>query len=124
VGRAARKVKWAQRYGYRIRSVAVSPDGEAVASGHFDNRARLTNAEDGAVVATLAGHSGGVNSVVFSPDEVARHRRLDTTVRSGTSRSRSWSDIAGHRAEVYWTPFDRRNEIASGSRDATAACGL
>jgi WD40 repeat protein len=51
-----------------VNSVAISPDGQTLASGSEDRTIKLWNAATGAVITTLSGHSRGVSAVAFSPD--------------------------------------------------------
>jgi WD40 repeat protein len=51
-----------------VYSVAFSPDGKILASGHADEAVRAWDAATGRVVATLRGHKEDVRSVAFSPD--------------------------------------------------------
>ena len=62
--------------------MTFSLDGRRLASCSYDSTVRLWDADTGAALHTLEGHSGGVNEVTFSPDG----RRLascseDKTVR-------------------------------------------
>ena len=52
----------------RVSSVAVSPDGQYVVSGSWDNTVKVWRLSDGALVHRLAGHMGYVSSVAVSPD--------------------------------------------------------
>lgn len=54
-----------------VRSVAVSPDGTAIASGSFDGTIKIWNLETGALIRTLTGHSDAgemVSSVAIAPN--------------------------------------------------------
>ena len=51
-----------------VRSVAFSPDGHSLASGHDDGTVRLWDADTGALYQTFKGHTDQVWSVVFGPD--------------------------------------------------------
>jgi WD40 repeat protein len=50
-----------------VKSIAVSPDGTTVASAANDSLITVWRVADGANVATLTGHTGPVNAVVFDP---------------------------------------------------------
>ncbi len=50
-----------------IRAVAVSPDGETVASRGNDNAVRLWKVADGTPVRALEGHQSHVYNVAFHP---------------------------------------------------------
>lgn len=49
-------------------SVAYSPRADLVATGGCDGTVRLIRVEDGGVIRTLTGTTGGIYSVAFSPD--------------------------------------------------------
>ncbi|MCF2149849.1 WD40 repeat domain-containing protein [Desmonostoc muscorum LEGE 12446] len=52
----------------RTSCVAFSPDGETLATGHFDAAIRLWHPISGKEIRTLRGHGWDVNSLTFSPD--------------------------------------------------------
>ena len=79
-----------ERYTSWVRSVSFSPDGSTLASGSLnildsrgtDKTVRLWDANTGAPLRTLTGHTGGVFSVSFSPDgSTLASASLDKTVR-------------------------------------------
>ena len=51
-----------------LRSLAVSPDGQRIASCGNDNLVKLWNAADGALLLSLPGHAANVFSVLFHPN--------------------------------------------------------
>lgn len=48
--------------------MVFSPDGQRIVTASGDQTARVWNAASGQLLATLRGHTQGVNSAVFSPD--------------------------------------------------------
>lgn len=55
----------------KVLSVAITPDGQAIASGLADGTIELWNRNTSKKLRTLNGHSERLNSVVFSPDGTA-----------------------------------------------------
>lgn len=55
-----------------VWSVAYSPDGQLLASGHGDGAIRLWRAADGTLLRTLSGHAGAVHCLAFSSDMAMR----------------------------------------------------
>ena len=50
-----------------VSSVAVSPDGQFVASGSWDKTIKIWNPKTGELLRTLTGHYGLVNAVELLP---------------------------------------------------------
>jgi len=106
-----------------VTSVAWSPDGRRVATGSWDNTARIWDATTGDVVRALEGHGGYVYSVAWSPDG----RRVATGSTDRTARI--WDATTGEVVHVLeghedwvrsvaWSPDGTR--LATGSEDETA----
>lgn len=51
-----------------VNCVAISPNGQTVASGSLDDKVKLWQIEDGNLLQTLAGHMRAVNCITFHPD--------------------------------------------------------
>ena len=103
-------------------SVAFSPDGQLLASGHQSGAVRLWSMPDGHPLTILQGHTSRVNQVVFSPDG----RVLASGSADGTVRLWSMPDghllaiLQGHTSRVDQVVFSPDGRVlASGSADGT-----
>lgn len=65
---------------HQILSIALSPDGDTIASGSMDKTIRLWDLQKRKLIATLEGHTDEIWTVAFSPDGLA----LVTGCRSGS----------------------------------------
>jgi WD40 repeat protein len=102
-------------------SVAFSPDGTRIAVGHYYfGSVTVWDAEKGAPLLHLKGHTGDINSVAFSPDG----KRIvtgshDRTVRVWDARTgTTLLELKGHSGAVTSVSFS-----ADGSRILTAGGG-
>jgi WD40 repeat protein/tRNA A-37 threonylcarbamoyl transferase component Bud32 len=100
-----------------VRSVAVSPDGRAVASGSDDGAVKLWEARRGTEIASLEGHTEAVAAVAFSPDgtrlaSASRDRRVCIWDVASRVRERV---IAEHETDVVALAFSHDGAVlASG----------
>jgi len=109
-------------HSYGVTAVAVSPDGQRIASGSQDNTIKIWDATTGQEEKTLAGHSDWVWGVAFSPDG----RRIvsgsnDKTMKIwDATTGQEEKTLAGHSRSVSAVAFspDGR-QIVSGSWDKT-----
>ncbi|MBE2183497.1 MAG: protein kinase [Anaerolineae bacterium] len=75
--------------------IDFSPDGSLIATGSFDQIARIWDVETGEQLHVLTGHTGVISSAVFSPDG----QRL---VTSGTDNTiRVWDTETGEALHVF-----------------------
>ena len=103
------------------RSVAFSPDGNTLASGGWFD-IRLWDANTGAHLRTLTGHTDRVYSVVFSPDgnTFASGSEDDTIRLWDANTGRHLRTLTGHTGDVESVAFSPDgNTLASGSWDGT-----
>lgn len=105
-----------------IYSIAISPDGQTLASGSFDKTIKLWELSTGSLIHTLSNHSKGVCCVAISPDnqtlasgswdETIKLWRLDTGELIRT--------LKGHTASVRSLAIAPDSQtLVSGSFDET-----
>jgi len=101
-----------------VWDVAVSADGKRIASGSFDNTARVWDAESGIELMTLRGHEDKVGPVAFSPDG---ERILSD---AGGKTIKVWDaetgeermTLEGHQAEVFSAAFSPDGKYIFGGQ--------
>ena len=105
-----------------VNSLAISPDGQFLASGYEDNTIRLWNLATGELLSTLMGHGQAVTSVAFSPDG----RMLATGSDDQTIKLWDWKNgqeiytLCGHSHAVKSVVFSPDAQVlASASWDKT-----
>ncbi len=106
----------------QIESVCFSPDGQQLATGSWDERVHIWDAETGAELFRFSGHSSWVYGVCFSPDgrRVASASR-DHTVRVWDLNGGELLTLAGHLGSITRLRFSADGrDIVSMSSDRTA----
>ncbi len=105
-----------------VDAIAVSPDGNQLATGEFDTPVRLWDAATGKLMLTFFGHSSQVVSVAFSADG----KTLASASEDGTIKlwdvltGRQLLMLAGHTSGVLSVAFSTDgNRLYSASRDGT-----
>ncbi|NDJ17703.1 AAA-like domain-containing protein [Myxacorys almedinensis] len=124
-----------------IRKVAVSADGQKIASASLDGTVKLWRVKDGALLATLAEHQADVRAVAFNPRATRASATLvdsvavpiaganpvalasggsDKTVRLWTLDGTLLKTLDGHQGTVYAVKFSPDGKmIVSASADKT-----
>ena len=105
-----------------IYSIAFSPDGLTIATGHADGEVRLWQVRDGKLLFRSLGHTGAVWSLSFSPDgETLASASFDWTIRLwGLPDGQLRQTLQGHGDWVWAIAFNPDGQLlASCSSDRT-----
>jgi len=114
-------VSWFDSSVGAIYSVAISPDGQMIASGGSDQPIMLWNSGTGKLVRTLTEHSGQVFSVAFSPNgKLLASGGDDNTLRIWNYQVGELLQTLEHLGPVHCVAFSPNGQsLASGSADTT-----
>jgi serine/threonine protein kinase len=105
-----------------VNSVAISPDGQKIASGSDDRTIKIWSLNRRKQLRTLKGHTSWVYSVAFSPDsQTLISGSKDKTVKIWNLKTgQELRSLTGHSSYVNSVAFSPDGQtIASGSYDKT-----
>ncbi|MBW4497333.1 MAG: serine/threonine protein kinase [Oscillatoria princeps RMCB-10] len=105
-----------------VLSLAISPDGQTLASGSVDSTIKLWYNYAGKERATLTGHTDWVRSVAISPDGLlVVSGSLDNTIKIwDLATGKQKTTLKGHTGSVWSVAISPDGEtVASGSNDRT-----
>jgi WD40 repeat protein len=105
-----------------VYELAVSPDGETIATSSADQTVKLWNANTGTLIRTLQGHSGTVWTLDISPNgETIATGSADQTVKLWNLQTGNLiRTLEGHQDWVFSVRFAPDGQtLFSGSKDQT-----
>ncbi len=109
-----------QGHSDKVEGVAISPNGEMIASASRDKTVKLWN-QEGKLLKTLKGHGSEVEEVTFSPNgQIIASASRDGTIKLWHKNGNLQTTLRGHSAEVYAVVFSPDGKmLASVSADQT-----
>lgn len=105
-----------------VWSVAISPDGQALASGSLDKTIKLWNLGDGELLRTFSGHSDAVRTVTIdSSGQILASGSVDRTVKIWNLQTGELlRTLSGHSDPVWSVAISPDGQtLVSGSYDST-----
>jgi hypothetical protein len=104
-------------------SVAVSPDGQRIVTGHESGTAKVWEASTGSNTLTLEGHGAAIFSAAFSPDgsRIVTGSDDNTAKVWAAASAKELLTLKGHSGGVRSATFSADGQrIVTGSSDNTA----
>ena len=104
-----------------ITSLAISPDGQLLASGSHDDIIRLWNIQTGELMQKLSGHQSTIADVAFSADgQSLASGSHDGSIKVwDLSESAERCTLTGHTGFVYAVDFEGNTRLVSSGYDGT-----
>ena len=100
-----------------VASIAISPDGQILASASYDKSVKLWNLCTGDLIDTLSGHSLSVIGVAFSPDgQILASGSWDKTINLWNLHKRDLIiSLAGHSGRVGHIVISPNGQVLSSA---------
>lgn len=116
-----RCVRTVQAHATAVYSVAISPDGQIMASGSADKTVKLWQLDTGKEICTFKGHSDQVWSVAFKDRQTLASGSGDNTIKIWqVGAAESIRTLEGHSGWVRAVAFSPDGQtLASGSSDTS-----
>jgi len=105
-----------------IYMIALSPNGEVLASGSDDKTIKIWDVEDGKEIITLTGHTNSIYGVTFSPDgKLLASCSQDKTIKIWRMKDgKNIRTLTPHANSIYSLTFSPNGEfLASSSWDGS-----
>ncbi len=105
-----------------ITSIVISPDGQTLVSGSWDNNIKIWNLKNGNLIRTLSGHSNVIDSIVISPDgQTLVSGSADRTIKIWNLKNGNLiRTLSGHSRSVNSVAISPDGQtLVSGSDDKT-----
>jgi hypothetical protein len=100
-----------------IYGMALSPDGQTLVTGSYDQKLKLWSIESGKETMTLTGHNGAVYGLSFRPDgKVLASASADRTVKL-------WEMPTGKRLDTFSQPLKEQTVVSFAPDGKTVAAG-
>jgi WD40 repeat protein len=112
-------IEWFDMSRGSIWDIAISPDGEEIASAHSQQPIKLWSLKRGKLLRTLPQHEGGIYAVAFSPDrETLASGGEENTVKIWNIHTGELLQILPHLGAVKCVVFSPEgNTLVSGGQD-------
>ncbi len=112
-------VRTYEGHGDSVYGLALSPDGQTLATGSYDQKVKLWSTATGAETAVLTGHNGAVFGLSFRPDgKVLASASADRTVKL-------WEMPSGKRLDTFSQPLKEQTLVVfSPDGKTVAAAGV
>ncbi len=108
-----------QAHSEGVSCLAISPDGQILASGSYDDTIKLWRLSTGEEISTLTGHSDDVESVAFHPDgEILASGSYDRTIKLWQlSTGKKIRTLRGHSEDIESVAFSPNGQILTSGGD-------